>query len=348
MPAVAQISTKADPAVAGWAIHDIVGRLRIYATEEVFPLSPGDSFLVGASAEAAIRLQDSSGRVSRRHALIERRGDEWLITDLDSTNGLRQDGESRKTFVLTPGTEVDIGGVKLVAESEGLLELRELLCRLIGWSAERARDVDRALRAIRDMAHLRTCLVLCGDGKLEHVARLMHAKALGAACPFSTREDAESGIDALARAVDGTLFLDGKHLPDDLQHVLVSLRLPDTRARLIVGANEADVAAQLTALIPTITTLQLPRLADRTLELDRLLEAFAVDAVVQLGATETGLRPHDLKWIKESGIATLDDAAEVMLRVVAMRNWGVTEGAERLGITHGALSRWARRRKLPT
>ena len=32
---------------------------------------------------------------------------------------------------------------------------------------------------------------------------------------------------------------------------------------------------------------------------------------------------------------------------VALRNWGVNDGAARLGITHGALSLWLSRRQIP-
>lgn len=342
------MSTKADPTVAGWAIRDQVTRLRVYGAGQVFTLVPGQSFLVGAAPDAAIRLDDPSARVSRKHALIEHRDGDWVMTDLDSTNGTRQDGETRKTFAVTPGTEIEVGGVKLLAESPSLLDLRELLCRFFGWASEKAADVDRALRAVRDLAHLRTSLVICGDGKLDGVARMIHDRTLGLERPFSTRDGSESGMLALSRATDGTLYVDGNDMPDDLQHVLVSLRLPDTRARLIVGADDYEVGAQLAAMVPTITTLQIPPLAQRSGDIDRVLQAYAADAVAALGAPGAALREHDLKWIKDSKVSTLEEAAEVMLRVVAMRNWGVTEGAERLGITHGALSRWARRRKLPT
>ncbi|HWU87065.1 MAG TPA: hypothetical protein VN253_07310, partial [Kofleriaceae bacterium] len=91
-----------------------------------------------------------------------------------------------------------------------------------------------------------------------------------------------------------------------------------------------------------------PPIAERQNELDLLIEVYGDDAVAELGAPELGFRPHDYEWIRASGIATLDDIEEVTRRLVAMRNWGVTTGAARLGITHGALSRWARRRRIPT
>jgi hypothetical protein len=51
--------------------------------------------------------------------------------------------------------------------------------------------------------------------------------------------------------------------------------------------------------------------------------------------------------VLDSGITTLDEIEEVARRLVALRNWGVTDGAKRLGITHVALSRWARRWHIP-
>jgi len=70
--------------------------------------------------------------------------------------------------------------------------------------------------------------------------------------------------------------------------------------------------------------------------------------VAKLGASDLGFRPLDPAWARASGLATLSEIEDVARRLVALRNWGVTGGAARLGITHGALSRWARRRKLPT
>lgn len=55
-----------------------------------------------------------------------------------------------------------------------------------------------------------------------------------------------------------------------------------------------------------------------------------------IGTTNT-----DSEWGPASEVATL--AEEVARRLVALRNW-----AKRLGISHGALSRWARRRTIPT
>jgi hypothetical protein len=59
-------------------------------------------------------------------------------------------------------------------------------------------------------------------------------------------------------------------------------------------------------------------------------------------------REHEMSWIRASGPTCLEDIETIALRVVALRNWGVNGGAENLGISHAALSRWASRRKIPT
>ena len=69
-----------------------------------------------------------------------------------------------------------------------------------------------------------------------------------------------------------------------------------------------------------------------------------------------GMTMHEgtiVTWLKRVGdpVTEGEPLAEIETgtrRLVALRNWGVTGGAERLGITHGALSRWAKRRKIPT
>lgn len=50
----------------------------------VVPLDGGD-VTFGRAASASVRLDD--GYVSERHARVYREGDEWLVSDLGSTNG---------------------------------------------------------------------------------------------------------------------------------------------------------------------------------------------------------------------------------------------------------------------
>jgi DNA-binding NtrC family response regulator len=97
-----------------------------------------------------------------------------------------------------------------------------------------------------------------------------------------------------------------------------------------------------------VVTIQIAPMAAREDEIDRLLEAYGHDAAEEFGTDCLGFWKHDLALARASGIKTLDEVEETARRLVALRNWGVVGGADRLGITHGALSRWARKRDIPT
>lgn len=347
-PLVAEgVVTKADPGAAGWAIRDAVTQLRRCGADTIYPLDGSARLLAGTAKTCAIRIDEGLG-ASREHASFERRGDEWVVTDLQSTNGTRQDGEDRATFVLAPGMEIELGSAKLIAESPSSIMVAAFLRRLLGWAHSNLAEVDSALQTVRQMAHLRSALIVIGDGPLLGVARRLHRLVLGDARPFSIHGRRESGSDALDRARDGMLVLDAEHLPSDLKLVLATSRLPDRRVRLLVGAATEKLASHVAARVPSVGSFAIPPLSSREDEIDRLLLEYADDAAVALSAPGRGLRPHDLQWIRKPGIKNHDEADEVMTRVVAVRNWGVSGGASRLGLTHGALSKYFARRKIPT
>jgi penicillin-binding protein 1A len=68
----------------------------------------GEAFEVGRDEAAAIRIDEPL--VSRSHARIERRGDGWVVTDLDSTNFTRVNGQRvRSECALADGDELNFG-----------------------------------------------------------------------------------------------------------------------------------------------------------------------------------------------------------------------------------------------
>ena len=60
---------------------------------------------IGRGEESAIRIDEPL--VSRRHARLERRGDSWVVCDLDSTNFTRVNGQRiLREMVLSDGDEL--------------------------------------------------------------------------------------------------------------------------------------------------------------------------------------------------------------------------------------------------
>lgn len=347
MPSVTHKSTTDDPNATGWAITDPVVRFRELGTERVFGLAASHRWVLGASPDCSIQLDDPSGRVSRQHALAVRENEVWTMHDNGSTNGVKLNGEARRSFQFAAGDEIKLGGVSLLAESHRSIELHDLLCRWLGWSTSRLLEVDQALLAVREMANLRAALILRGAGDLVGVARRLHRLALGNR-PFATLDSDEDGLQGLDRAINGMLCVNARKLPRDIRLVIANLRTPDTRVCLVAYADSPESAAEIGTMITRIVTISIPPITERADELDRLLKAYGFDAVEEFGAHTLGFRPRDPEWIRARPPEDLHEIEEVARRLVALRNYGVTKGADRLNLTHGALSRWARRRKLPT
>jgi len=66
----------------------------------------GERTLIGRSREADVQLAGSA--VSRRHAVVLRKGDEYILEDLGSENGTFVDGEQVERIKLTKGMKVQI------------------------------------------------------------------------------------------------------------------------------------------------------------------------------------------------------------------------------------------------
>jgi len=71
----------------------------------------GDVVLLGRSDQCTLRLTD--GSVSRLHARIDRKGSDYVITDLDSANGLFLGDRRIKEHVLRRGDDLFLGDVSV-------------------------------------------------------------------------------------------------------------------------------------------------------------------------------------------------------------------------------------------
>jgi Inner membrane component of T3SS, cytoplasmic domain len=366
--------TTNDVGAREWQIDDALVRLRIWGSDRFFPLPPpGDDWIIGAASSCAIRLRDSTGRVSRRHARLLCAGTRWSVRDLDSTNGIKLDGARHAEFPLVPGVELGIGGVTLIAESARLIALREFLARLLGWTSERIEHVDLALRAVHMAAARRVALVLCGSDDLVPIANALHRLAIGEDRPFvqctplrrrgepgpRSAEHHELGVPALAAAAGGSLCVWSKRLPRDFAQVTAALRSPAAGVQLIVCANAPGDAGGFLASAPIV----IPPLAERQAELGRIIDEYGADAVASLASPGSpGLRgwpgagraaapftTSDREWVREHSAASLPEIEKGTRRLVALRHGGsIARAAAMLNMSHVALTEWFSRRRGPT
>jgi FHA domain len=347
--ALQNVSTTTNPRAGSWSINGEVFRLREWASgDRVHGLpDPPVPVTVGSAPTCQLQLYDPSGLLSREHATITPIvGGGWKIRDLASKNGLRRDGNRDPCFRLHPGTEITIGGLRLIAESADLVGLRSVVSRFLGWEPGRQGDVDDALRTLRDWAAQELALIVIGDGDLAPVMKRLHRLTLGVAAPFATYEggDAAAAVRAAAR---GTLYVAMRH-GDDVSDVVKAVRAAElpTRPQLVLSASTP--LADATLKLVRSGVISLPPLSSRANEVERIIHESAPDIARELGAPSPGFTMRDHERLRALAFESIAEIEETVRRIAAMRTWGVTAGAARLGITHPSLSAWAQRRKLST
>lgn len=352
------VFTRSD-AAGGWAIDDEVMQLRRWGTVATYwlPRPPVRDWTIGAADTCGLQLDDRSGRVSRLHARLVRRQTRWLLRDEGSKNGVWIDGARRYEIMLTPGLEIRIGGITLIAESPLLSALRGFLARLLGWSNERTGFVDQALRAVRMAATRSTALVLCGDGDLVPIAWAIHRRVRNSTRPFivcdprrqigeatvRSAENHAAGMAALAVAAGGSLCVRSRRLPPDFAQVVEALHEPASQVQLIVCA-EGTTECERCRVAP----IMIPPLASREDEIDRIIHEYAHDAMVELATPRSMFQAADHDWVREHAASSLPEIEKATRRLVTLRaSRNLSHAAERLGMAPVSLSRWIGRRAVP-
>jgi pSer/pThr/pTyr-binding forkhead associated (FHA) protein len=95
--------------------------LEITGSEEkdgIFELGEG-AVVIGRSSDCDIQLGVTN--VSRKHARVVFHNEEYLIEDLESTNGVFVNGIRVVKCILRNNDQIEIGGVKLVFNEEKIL-----------------------------------------------------------------------------------------------------------------------------------------------------------------------------------------------------------------------------------
>ncbi len=333
-----------------WRIDDELIHLREWGTAIVYPLSSGrgrTGAIIGAARNSWIRIKAPG--VAPQLARLARAGSRWILRDLRGLAGVRLDGIAHSVGSLSPGSEIEIGGIRLIAESPRLVALREALARFLGWAPERAAAVDGALRAVRTAAlHP---LFLCGiEGDVFPAARLLHQHTLGNApfviCAPGRRVKRivygeitiNNADNALRAAAGGTLCI---WQGPQLAKLITTVPRPTWPAQIMVCTSlprQTDVLFR--------SQIALPALRRRVTELDRIINEYLVDACAELGGT---FLPIDRARIRRYDSVTHARIASAARRIVVLRGNGgsIVRAARVLRMAHGALSEWVARRKIP-
>jgi hypothetical protein len=346
------LSTVVDPPErTSWYIDDASVRLRLWATEYAHALpEPRAPLKLGSGRSCELQLHDMAGRMSREHAMLIPEGAGWEIQDLGSTNGLWVDGLRTTKLALQPGSKIQLGGLTLVAESLKFIGLRSLACRLLGWAPARQADVDDALQSLRDSAIARTPLILIGGGDLAPVAARLHRMTVGPDAPFVVAKGRDAST-AITRSMHGTLCVpvQGRARAASIAEAVRTTEIT-ARPRLVLCARKPSDAAALGAKPGQVAVISMPPLSARSDELLRIIHEVAQDLVKEMGAHSSGFTMHDLERLQSIKFSGMADLEESLRRVIAMRIWGVTMGAEKLGLNHSSLSLWtrAKNRRLST
>jgi hypothetical protein len=353
--------TTKDIGVDRWQINDEVLSLRVWATErsQALPTASGKEWTIGSEESAWLRLEDSQGRVSRKHASISRREGKWILRDSGSMNGVIVQGRRCVEVVLEPAQEIWLGGITMIAESGRSMVLRGFLRRLLGWGSDRARAVDLALRSLRIAAMREAALVLYGgDDDIVLLARALHRHALGADRPFvmcdPSRTQADDnvrvvrnykkGMEALKAAKRGSLCIWDKLPPRDFVDVKRALQDPDARTTLIVCMQQPADAEAL-----GVTPIMIPSVKRRTDDLPQIVDEYGRDAGAELGLPPADFPNEYREWIVANEATSFTNIEKAALRLLALREADGNAGraAKLLGMGRWSLSKWIRRRSLP-
>jgi FHA domain len=354
---VTPASTQTDAFARSW-FHDDVTQLREWNTNivHVIPDVPMQDCILGSASTCAIRLSDDSGQVSRLHARLFYSQGLWRLADLGSKNGILVEGSRCAEAALRPGLEVRLGGATLIAESPLLVDLREYLCRLLGWSLAAQDAVNLALRALRVASAGNGPLMLCGSGDLTNLARGLHDRVPRRHGPFvlcdSERQRAPASVRlaaneptaqaAIAAAAGGSVCVRSAHLPPDFEILTRALSTPPCNVQMIICASGIEEARAFMA-----TAIIVPPLQQRGLELGRIIDLYAADALAAMSYASPFAR-EDHAWILKHSAESIPDIEKGTMRLVAYRAAGTIAGAARLlGMAAPSLLRWFHARAQP-
>ncbi len=292
-------STPADARAVGLPPRGPIVALRVVGRNAQIGLAADrDRFTLGAAGPPTVDVTVEGELVSRRHAVLVRKGPKLQVIDQGSTNGTYYRGYRDPDFEIAAGEVFEVSRhVPLQAFDEPLLTLRHRLLWVLGLRAHAAADA-----AVQDIA-ANGPLLLIGPPGCEQLrlAQEIHRRSPFGDHAFVVSPPTPSTIEALAvvtTGAGGTIFLDLTGRPSGA----FILRM-FAHSRPIVAAPNEEVALEM--LDQCIRQCRVVRLAPpsaRRDDIPRLL-----DALIRLEHTERDLpgEPEPLAVLGEANVAGL-------------------------------------------
>jgi hypothetical protein len=130
-------------------------------------------------------------------------------------------------------------------------------------------------------------------------------------------------------------------LPADIDEVMRRAYEPASEAQLVVCMRHQHTRVALSGPM----AIQMPPLQIRQIELPRIIEEYAVDAIAALGAQSGSFTEEDRWWVMTHSAQSLHEIEKATLRLVALASsQNVSQAAARLGMAPVSLARWFGRR----
>jgi hypothetical protein len=333
---------------------DPVTVLRLVGHNVELPLSPKKrTFTLGAALEPEVEVTiptEFAGRVSRLHALMQRRGNRLWIVDQQSTNGIYLDDRREPSFEVGAGDSFRVADVKLLALDEHLRVLRPHVQWTIGLSAHAA--IDAALELIADGRPLLLlgkpgCDQLALAKEIHRTSARRHREFVEAPAEFETRAE-QTGL--LARASRGTVFVDLSAVTAPLPAFFVghlfggeatpgaAVPVPGDavaatayHVRPIVSAPSLEVAEEHLGKenARRLAVINVPPLAERRSDVPRLIDTLLIKAKSEHRVAELG--PENVAGLMEyAWPQNLDDVRRQLPRLRAFLEQGTLRGTARV------------------
>ena len=262
----------------------VVTALRVSGRNVELGLSPEQAtFTLGAASAPEVDLTLEGEGISRRHAILQRRGPKLRVLDQLSTNGTFYRGKPDPDFEVAPGDafEVTRRPIRLLALDESLRLLRPRLQWAIGLRAHAA--VDQALEDAASTWPLlligpRHCEQRALAEEIHRRSAYRHRDFVAAPFVFATPAEYEAKLEHAER---GSLYLD----LTEAEPSVVSLparfvaRLFGGAIRpIIVARDELHAHRLLGSAALGVRVIRLPPLDTRRDEIPRLLDALLLQA----------------------------------------------------------------------